>query len=28
MNGEVALTSAPGQGARFTVWLPIRMEDR
>jgi signal transduction histidine kinase len=28
MDGEVALTSAPGQGARFTVWLPIRMEDR
>ncbi len=28
MGGEVGLTSAPGHGARFTVWLPIRIEDR
>ncbi|HSP99001.1 MAG TPA: GAF domain-containing sensor histidine kinase [Candidatus Dormibacteraeota bacterium] len=28
MGGEVALTSAPGRGAHFTVWLPIRIEDR
>lgn len=28
MGGEVALASAPGRGAHFTVWLPIRIEDR
>lgn len=28
MGGEVALESAPGRGARFTVWLPIRGEAR
>lgn len=28
MGGEVALESAPGRGARFTVWLPIRADTR